>query len=263
MKIGITTYNLENSAFKIQLNSLLKANIEPDFIILHYATKLSTALRYFRFLTKTFRQYRFKSFSFIFNYLKTLKKTVNFEFSLTSNEKNNIDAFLYRAYIIRAKGINDKSTINRIKKLDNSIIVCNSGILKKEILSLPKIIFLNIHAAKLPSYRGMNNVEWALYENNSIYVTVHRISRGIDEGDVLYQEKIDLKSQKLILIEDYRNYCFFRSYEVIGKAISKYINNEIAFIEQENTHNPLMQYYIMHPILKKRLQEKLSVLKLS
>ena len=106
--------------------------------------------------------------------------------------------------IIKVKGINDSSTLNKLKMFESSVIVCNSGILKENVLSLTNIIFLNIHTSKLPQYRGMNNVEWALYDNNDVYVTVHKISRGIDEGDILYQDKIDIENKDLKLIEDYR-----------------------------------------------------------
>jgi folate-dependent phosphoribosylglycinamide formyltransferase PurN len=261
MRIGITTFDLGNFDFQDQLNSLLKEHIEPDFIILHYGGNFNSALRYFRFLVKAIRQYRLRSFSFIKNRIKKVIKTSRFDFLPSQIEKNIIDDFLNRAQIIKSKGINDKSTINRLRSLENSIIICNSGILKEEILSLPNIIFLNVHASQLPLYRGMNNVEWALYENKPIYVTIHKISRGIDEGDILYQENIDIKNKKLTLIEDYRKYCFLKSNEVIGKAIRKLINNEITFKEQENIGEPILQYYVMHPILKNRLQKKLKAFK--
>lgn len=258
MRIGITTFDLSDFDFQVQLNSILKNNIEPDFIILHYAGIINAAVKYFRFLIRTLKQYRFKSLSFILNRNKTINKTASIKFSLTQTDKNNIDAFLKKVRIIKVKGINDKSTINKIREFENSIIVCNSGILKERVLNLSNIIFLNIHASKLPQYRGMNNVEWALFENNSIYVTVHKISRGIDEGDILYQEKIDIQNKNLKLIADYRKYCFLKSNEIIGKAIYKFINSEIVFIKQEKMHEPLLQYYVMHPILKKQLQKILT-----
>lgn len=258
MKIGITTFDLENFDFQVQVNSILKNNIEPDFIILHYAGIVNSPFKYFRFLIKTIKQYRFSSLNFILNRNKTINKKGSIKLSLNQTEKNDVNEFLKKVLIIKAKGINDKSTINRIRKFDNSIIVCNSGILKEKVLNLPNSVFLNIHASKLPQYRGMNNVEWALYENNNIYVTVHKISRGIDEGDILYQEEIDVANKNCKFIEDYRKYSFFKSNEIIGKAIYKLINNEITFIKQDKPYEPLLQYYVMHPILKIRLQGKLT-----
>jgi methionyl-tRNA formyltransferase len=186
----------------------------------------------------------------------------DFEVTLPRNEQDMINSFLKRAWIIKSRGINDRQTIKRIRNLGKSIIVCNSGVLKDKILSLPGTIFLNIHASKLPLYRGMNNIEWALFENNPVYVTVHRISRGIDEGDILYQQEIDIENKNLTLIQDYRHFCFSKSNEVLGKVIRKLFNNEISYIPQGKKDLPLMQYYSMHPILKKRLQEKLMASRL-
>ncbi|HEX7411653.1 MAG TPA: hypothetical protein VF298_05875, partial [Bacteroidales bacterium] len=90
--------------------------------------------------------------------------------------------------------------------------------------------------------------------------TVHKISRGIDEGDILYQEEIDIENKNLKFIEDYRKYIFLKSNEIVGKAIYKLLGNEINFIKQEKPYEPLLQYYVMHPILKMRLQEKLTVI---
>ena len=232
MKIGISTFDLGDIDFQVQLHSMLENNTKPDFIILHYSGMFNKSIKYFRFLVKTFKHYRFKSFSYILNRSKKLNQKVSEKFTLLQNEKNEIDKFLMHVQIIKVKGINDSSTLNKLKMFESSVIVCNSGILKENVLSLTNIIFLNIHTSKLPQYRGMNNVEWALYDNNDVYVTVHKISRGIDEGDILYQDKIDIENKDLKLIEDYRKYCFYKSNLVIGKAINKLIKNEITFIEQ-------------------------------
>ncbi len=257
MTVGITTFNLADIGFQQQLSSLLTNNIQPDFIILHYGRKTNAALKYYRFLKKTIRQYRLRSLAHILNRYKITGTTVEKKFTLTESEKRKVASFLEKARIIRSKGINDPSTIDDIRNFKIGVIVCNSGILKEQALSLTDVVFLNIHASKLPQYRGMNNVEWALLEGNDVYVTIHKISRRMDEGDILYQEKIDLPEKKLTSIEDYREYCFFKSNQVIGKALDKFKKKEVGFIPQEKKGEKMLQYYVMHPLLKKRLQEKL------
>jgi methionyl-tRNA formyltransferase len=257
MKIGITTFDPDNLDFRVQLSSLLEENIEPDFIILHYGGSFGRLRKYFRFIVKVIRQFRINSFMIILRRLNKSNRNSASVIHLTRSQEAAVDAYLRRSRIIKTMGINDRSTIRKIRDLESALIVCNSGVLKEKVLNLPDKIFLNIHASELPRYRGMNNVEWALYENNALYVTVHKISRGIDEGDILYQEKIDLRGQNLKQINDYRQYCFFKSNQTTGKAIKKLINNEIAFVEQEKKQEPLMQYYVMHPVLRKRLQERL------
>ena len=103
MKVGITTFELENFDFQVQLNSMLKNNIEPTFIVLHYAGLINTIVKYFRFLIKIINQYRLKSLFFILSRNKTINKNVNLKFSLSQNDKNDINEFLKRVLIIKVK----------------------------------------------------------------------------------------------------------------------------------------------------------------
>ncbi|HEX6640070.1 MAG TPA: methionyl-tRNA formyltransferase [Thermoanaerobaculia bacterium] len=48
--------------------------------------------------------------------------------------------------------------------------------------------FLNVHAGKLPEYRGRNIINWAIINGETeIGVTVHLVDHGIDTGDILLQ----------------------------------------------------------------------------
>jgi len=248
MKFGLTTYNLHNKDFREQLSSLLKNDIRPDFIIVHYGGiyRLSKALN---FLKRTIKQYKFKSPSYI---LSRKQDQVISSFKLNQEEEKEIDNFLAKAKIISA------STITLIKNFGECIIACNSGRLNAEVLNISEAIFLNVHASKLPAYRGMNNVEWAIWENKEIWCTIHKISKGIDEGDILLQEKIETVDQDLKTITEYRRYSFFKSNELIGKAVKGYIDKKLSFTKQGISNSPLNQYYVMHPILKGYLEKKLS-----
>lgn len=258
MKIGITTYDLKNNEFQQQLFSMLKNKVHPDFIILHYSGLWNSFFKYFRFIRRTIKNYRYRCFSFIHHRNKTNINPSKERFVLSENDRKEVSDFLRTARIIKVKGINDKSTTKKLRKFGESMIVCNSGLINERTLRTPDIIFINIHASELPRYRGMNNVEWALLEDKDIYVTIHRISKDIDEGDILYQEKINTENINLSSIAEYRDFCFLKSNEAIGKAISMFIKNEIKFIPQDKKYEPLLQYYVMHPLLRKRLQEKLS-----
>lgn len=257
MKVGITTYNLNHPDFQQQLSSLLKNSAAPDFIILHYGGG-NSFIRYFNFIRKTVKQYRFKSFNALLKRVNKIDKKTDQKFFISVEERKINNDFLKKVTIIKTKGINDDSTINKLRNLGEAVILCNSGILKEKVLSLNNIYFLNIHASRLPQYRGMNNVEWALFENNELYVTIHKISRGMDEGDILYQEKIETQNIELKSVEDYRNYCYFKSYAIVGKAIRKLLDAQINFVKQEKKYEPLLVYYVMHPILRTRLQQRLT-----
>jgi len=256
MKIGITTYSLSNKDFKEQLSSMLKSGINPDFIILHYGG-IHKFSKGFKFISKTLKQRRFKSISFLLSRRKSNPADIS-PFKLNEEEEKEVNQFTSSACLIKTKGINDISTIKTIVALGDMLIACNSGKLNSKVLNIPNVIFLNVHASKLPMYRGINNIEWALWENTDIYATIHKISQGMDEGDILYQKKIDTDKSTLKSISEYRQYCFLKSNALMGKALRAYLDKKIFFTKQEVSKTPLSQYYIMHPILKGYLQKKLS-----
>lgn len=255
MQVGISTFDLENPDFQTQVHSLLEQGVQADFILLHYGGFLGKYIKMYRFLLKTIRQYRFQTISQLRK--RTQSKSSKNVFSLTDEQRKKVRTYIAGANIIKVFAINDSGTINKLKQFGETLLICNSGILKERVLALKNIVFINIHASRLPKYRGMNNVEWALYENQELYVTIHRISRGIDEGDILYQEKVETQAFQLGSIADYRNCCFFAGNKLVGKAIALYLQGKIDFLPQEITGSVLDQYYVMHPLLKQGLEEKL------
>jgi len=86
--------------------------------------------------------------------------------------------------------INSTAVINQIKEIKPDIIaVCGTSLLNKEILSLPVKGALNLHGGLAQQYRGLWTTDWAVYNEEPEYIgaTVHFISPGIDDGEILYQ----------------------------------------------------------------------------
>ena len=53
---------------------------------------------------------------------------------------------------------------------------------------------MNIHPAYLPKYRGIGPTFWALADGEKeLGVTYHFISQGIDTGDILAREKVEIQ----------------------------------------------------------------------
>lgn len=85
---------------------------------------------------------------------------------------------------------NGEETLNILKDLKVDIII-NAGtprILKKRILDLPTRGVINTHPGLLPAYRGCTAVEWALYNDDPVGATCHFMTKGIDEGPIIYSE---------------------------------------------------------------------------
>lgn len=135
---------------------------------------------------------------------------------------------------------------NKIKYLVN----CGAGIFRKKLLSIPNLQILNAHAGKLPEYRNMNNVEWALLNKDKLIGTIHFVDSGIDTGEILFEEEIPPK--KFLSIEDYREYAFDYVFRLYGKALILYHEGLIKSRPQEMQGKV---YYRMHGYFKDKLLE--------
>jgi methionyl-tRNA formyltransferase len=62
-------------------------------------------------------------------------------------------------------------------------------VVPEAVLGVPTRGAWNLHPGPLPRYAGLNAPSWAIYRGEQRHgVTVHRMDRGIDTGDIAYQE---------------------------------------------------------------------------
>jgi methionyl-tRNA formyltransferase len=84
---------------------------------------------------------------------------------------------------------------NRISKYkpDIIVVVAFGHIIPKNILEIPKIATINIHASLLPKYRGPAPIQWAIINGElETGVTTMLMDEGLDTGDVLLSTKIKI-----------------------------------------------------------------------
>jgi len=138
---------------------------------------------------------------------------------------------------ISFKNINSPQALAKIKKYDADLFVSMSfdQILKKEIISLPQMGFLNCHAGALPFYRGRNILNWALINDEKEFgVTVHFIDEGIDTGDIILQKKrpISDRDDYSTLLIKAESLCA----ECLYEAIAKVESGNFKRIKQKSIH---------------------------
>ncbi len=69
---------------------------------------------------------------------------------------------------------------------DVSIVVAYGHILRPEVLDVPRLGSLNVHASLLPELRGAAPIHWAIARGYDVTgVTIMRMTEGMDEGPVL------------------------------------------------------------------------------
>ena len=96
---------------------------------------------------------------------------------------------VYQYDKIRIEGVMD------LKNLAPDIMItCAFGqILSQEILDIPKLGVINIHASLLPAYRGASPIHYAILNGESkTGITIMKTDIGIDTGDIILQKSIDI-----------------------------------------------------------------------
>ena len=69
---------------------------------------------------------------------------------------------------------------------DISVVVAYGQILKPEVLAVPRLGSVNIHASLLPELRGAAPIQWAIVRGHaSSGVTIMRMEAGLDSGPML------------------------------------------------------------------------------
>ncbi len=76
---------------------------------------------------------------------------------------------------------------------DVFIVAAFGQILSQEILDMPKLGCLNIHASLLPKYRGSSPIQHAIIDGEErTGITIMQMDAGIDTGDILYQRELSI-----------------------------------------------------------------------
>ncbi len=76
---------------------------------------------------------------------------------------------------------------------DFIVVVAFGHIITKNILDIPKVATLNIHASLLPKYRGPAPIQWAIINGeDTTGVTIMRMDEGMDTGDILLSSEIEI-----------------------------------------------------------------------
>ena len=92
--------------------------------------------------------------------------------------------------LIEASNVNNKETISKLKSLKVDIIfsISSRWIIKKNTIDQFNGLVINLHQGDLPLERGSVIYQRIMNNNNSIGVSLHMITPGIDEGNILYKE---------------------------------------------------------------------------
>jgi len=97
--------------------------------------------------------------------------------------------------VLQPARIKDRQAIEEIRALrpDVIVVMAYGQILPRDILEIPTIASLNLHASLLPRWRGAAPIQAAIAAGDrATGITVMYVDEGLDTGDILLQRAIEI-----------------------------------------------------------------------
>lgn len=97
--------------------------------------------------------------------------------------------------VIQPPSINAPEILNQLRSLDLDVlaVAAYGQLLKREVLTLPRLGCVNVHASLLPNYRGAAPVAWTILNGDrKTGVTIFLLDEGMDTGPILLQEELEI-----------------------------------------------------------------------
>jgi methionyl-tRNA formyltransferase len=97
--------------------------------------------------------------------------------------------------VLQPARLKDPELIRRLQALEPelTIVVAYGRIFPHDILALPSVGSLNVHASLLPRYRGAAPINWALIRGEKeTGVTVQWLRYALDSGPIFLQERVPI-----------------------------------------------------------------------
>ena len=97
--------------------------------------------------------------------------------------------------ILQPPRIKERQAIEEIRALmpDVIVVAAYGQILPRDVLEIPKIACLNLHASLLPRWRGAAPIQAAIVAGDpETGITVMYMNEGLDTGDIILQNKTNI-----------------------------------------------------------------------
>lgn len=111
--------------------------------------------------------------------------------------------------ILEVDDINSESSMNAISDINPQLLIDHGTTLVKPYIIEAAHLALNVHWGLSPYYRGIECTEHAIfnYDIHNIGVTVHKLAKKIDGGEILGQSRVEiLPNDNLRTINDKLTY---------------------------------------------------------
>lgn len=117
---------------------------------------------------------------------------------------------------------------------DIFVVVAYGLIIPEEVFTIPPLKSINLHPSLLPKYRGAAPIQWVLINGEKeTGVTVQMISRRMDAGDIILQERIPIDDD--MNSEDLYKRVIEMSGDLLKRAITLLAEGSRAPVKQDES----------------------------
>ncbi len=102
-------------------------------------------------------------------------------------------------YLYQPEKMKSESAYEFFKRVapDAVVIIAYGQIIPARLIEIPRLGWINLHASLLPKYRGAAPINWAIINGErSTGVTTMLIDPGLDTGDILLQEALEIAADE-------------------------------------------------------------------
>lgn len=114
---------------------------------------------------------------------------------------------------------------------DVIVVVAYGQILPKEVLELPRLGCVNVHASLLPKYRGAAPIQRCIQDGCKVSgVCTMRMDEGLDTGDVIMRREVEIPCE--MTGTELWNLLSERGAELICKTLESLADGSAEFVKQ-------------------------------
>jgi methionyl-tRNA formyltransferase len=117
---------------------------------------------------------------------------------------------------------------NQYIGVEEAMIPHYRKIISENFIKKIKRPIFNIHLSYLPFNRGAHPNFWSFIENTPAGVSIHKIDKGIDTGNIIFRKKVnfDINLDKFSTFKKTYNYLFLEAEQLFKKNFDKIYNKK-------------------------------------
>lgn len=110
---------------------------------------------------------------------------------------------------------------------DIGIVVAYGCIFTPEILSIPRLGWINLHFSDLPQWRGAAPAQWTIRSGQKTSaLTVFKLVEALDAGEIIERQSFSIDSDETV--GELLSRLSFIGADVISRVLEKYVTGEVA-----------------------------------